>query len=183
MKRKSLKTAEVVPAEIPIRAIRGEQILLDFDLATIYGVTTAALNQAIKRNLDRFPADFSFSLTREEFEALISQNVISKTGRGGRTKLPRAFTEHGALQAANILKSERAATMSVFVIRAFVQMRAELSRTSDLAGKLAELETRLTRRLDSHELAIVHVMQRLVKVVAPSSLPPPPPKPKIGFKP
>ena len=106
----------------------------------------------------------------------------SKKHRGAAYR-PYAFTEHGALQAANILKSERAVAMSVFVIRAFVQMRAEFSRSSTLATKLAELEARLTGRLDTHEHAIVHVMQQLVKLLAPPPPPPRPPKPRIGFKP
>ena len=215
-----------------IHQIRGERVLLDSDLAAIYGVTTKRLNEAIKRNRQRFPADFMFQLNGEEAAALRSQittldvtgaalpppelaamrsqfvtaspdsegmpsqiatasipspNLRSQTAtsslHGGRRHRPYAFTEHGALQAANILKSERAVAMSVFVIRAFVQMRAEFSRTGTLAAKLAELEARLTGRLDSHEHAIVEVMQQLVKLLAPPPLPPRPPKPRIGFKP
>jgi hypothetical protein len=169
--------------EIPIREIRGQRVLLDSDLAAIYGVSTAALNQAVKRNTGRFPDEFSFVLTAEEFELLISQNVISKPLRGGRTKQPRVFTEHGALQAANVLRSERAVAMSVFVIRAFVQMRAVLSQTGDLAKKLAELDRRLTSRLDVQEEAIFKVMRDLIRILNPPSPPPYPPKPRIGFKP
>ena len=195
MKKKP--AAKMEPPAIPIREVRGQRVLLDSDLSAIYGVPAKALNQAVKRNANRFPEDFWFRLTEEEWADLRSQFVTanaepqpnrsqivtgSQRHRDPRF-LPYAFTEHGALQAANILKSERAAAMSVFVIRAFVQMRAELSRTSDLAHKLSELEARLTGRLDSHEQAIVHVMQRLVKLLASPSVPPPPPKPKIGFKP
>jgi hypothetical protein len=176
-------------------------VLLDFDLAAIYGVSTAALNQAVKRNVQRFPEDFLFQLTKAESAALRShedvaaaepappeeitrnrsQNVIAS--RRNLRYVPYAFTEHGALQAANVLKSERANAMSVFVIRAFVQMRAELSRTGALAAKLSELEARLTGRLDEHERAIIEVMQQLVQLLTPPSTPPEPPKPRMGFKP
>jgi hypothetical protein len=82
---------------LPILSVRGERVVIDFVLARIYGVATGRFNEAVKRNLKRFPADFSFIVTRQEYEELISQNAISKPGRGGRTKLPRVFTEHGAL--------------------------------------------------------------------------------------
>ena len=95
-----------------IHDIRGRRVLLDADLAAIYGVTTAALNQAVKRNEVRFPADFCFQLSDGEIETLISQNVISKPTRGDRTKPPRVFTEYGALQAANVLRSKRAVAMN-----------------------------------------------------------------------
>src|SRR5262249_24694309 len=109
-----------------IHTIRGMRVMLDGDLAKIYGVATFRFNQAIKRNRHRFPPDFMFQLTREEFDSLKSQFVMSKTGRGGRRTLPYAFTEHGALQAANVLRSQCAVEMSVFVIRAFVKMRETL---------------------------------------------------------
>ena len=216
MKRKSSSPAKPpAPAAIPIREIRGQRVLLDSDLATIYGVTTSALNQAVKRNLRRFPAEFLFQLTSEETASLRSQIVTPDAKAGFKAELapnssqnvtgstesedmrsqfvtaskrnvrhlPYAFTEHGALQAANILKSERAAATSVFVIRAFVGMRATLLQSDTLAKRLSELEARLTGRLDTHEHAIVHVMQQLVKLLAPTPVPPRPPKPKIGFKP
>ena len=177
--------AELATApDIPIREIRGQRVLLDSDLAAIYGVPTFRFNEAIKRNLARFPADFFFQLTKEEAAGLTSQNAILKTGRGQHRKyLPYAFTEHGALQAANVLKSERAVAMSVFVIRAFVRLRAELSTSVELAARLAELDRRLSGRLDTHERAIVHFMQKLVEALTPKPAPPDPPKPRIGFKP
>lgn len=116
--------------------------------------------------------------------SLRSQFAILKTGRGRHRKYrPYAFTEHGALQAANILRSPRAVQMSVFVIRAFVKMRETLLGTQDLAKKLAALERELTHRLDSHEAAIVHALQRLMDIIDPPALPPPPQKPRIGFTP
>jgi len=113
VKKKALSLQSLPPIEDLIRDIRGRRVLLDADLAAIYGVTTAALNQAVKRNEARFPADFSFQLSDGEIKTLISQNVISKPGRGGRTKPPRVFTEYGALQAANVLRSKRAVAMSL----------------------------------------------------------------------
>jgi len=122
-----------------------------------------------------------FQLTREEFDSLTSQNAISKRGRGGRRTRPYAFTEHGALQAANVLRSPRAVQMSVFVIRAFVKMRETLLGTRELAKKLAALERKLTSRLDVHEAAIVQVLQEIMQVLN-SPLPmPDPPRRQIGF--
>src|SRR5438093_12925076 len=115
-----------------------------------------------------------FQLTREEFDSLTSQNAISKRGRGGRRTRPYAFTEHGALQAANVLRSPRAVQMSVFVIRAFVKMRETLLGTRELAKKLAALERKLTSRLDVHEAAIVQVLQEIMQIL---NSPPPPPEP------
>src|SRR5438132_13327677 len=164
-----------------IHTIRGMRVMLDRDLAKIYGVPTFRFNEAIKRNRHRFPTDFMFQLTREEFDSLTSQNAISKRGRGGRRTRPYAFTEHGALQAANVLRSPRAVQMSVFVIRAFVKMRETLLGTRELAQKLAVLEKKLTSRLDVHEAAIVEVLQELMQILNPPSEPEPPPRRRIGF--
>jgi hypothetical protein len=124
--------------------IRGQRVILDADLAAIYGVSTGRLNEAVKRNLDRFPEDFMFRLTLAEVEASRSQIAILKPGRGGNVKyLPFAFTEHGAIQAANILKSSRAVTMGVHVVRAFVRLRDTLAAHKELAKKLAQLERSL----------------------------------------
>lgn len=102
------------------RWVHVKKVILDSDLARIYGVTTARLNQQVKRNLGRFPEDFMFQLSKEEFESLMLQFATSKMGRGGRRKLPYAFTEHGAIMAANVLNTPRAVQMSIFVVRAFV---------------------------------------------------------------
>src|SRR6266704_2454868 len=136
-----------------IHALRNRRVILDADLASIYGVQTRALNQAVKRNQERFPADFMFELTREEILG-ISQSVTSLR-KLKFSKQVRAFTEHCALMAANLLNSARAAQMSVFVIRAFVKMRSVLTHTRELARKLADLELELKSRLDVHEAAIV----------------------------
>jgi hypothetical protein len=178
-----------------IHEIRGQRVMLDSDLARVYGVTTKRLNEQFRRNRDRFPEDFAFRLTAEEAQTLRSQNATGSAGpRSNRSQIatgsqkhrdpryrPYAFTEHGALQAANILNSERAVQMSVFVIRAFVKMRSALLGTRELAKKLRQLEKQLTKRLDAHELAIFDVLQELMNILNP-----PPeltqPKPQIGFQ-
>ena len=121
-KRKQL--ANVPKLDELIREVRGQKVVLDTDLARIYGIPTFRFNEGIKRNRERFPEDFMFRLTVAEFAALTSQFAISKKGRGGRRTLPYAFTEHGAIMAANVLNSPHAVQMSVFVVRAFLKMRA-----------------------------------------------------------
>ena len=180
-----------------IREIRGARVILDSDLAALYGVPTKRLNEQFKRNRRRFPEDFAFQLTRKEADSLRSQiatssprsriilksQIATSRSHGGRRTRPYVFTEHGALQAANILNSPRAVQMSVFVIRAFVKMRETLLATRDLSRKLATLEKQLTRRLDTHETAIVHVLQELMLILNPPAPPSPPSKPRIGFTP
>jgi ORF6N domain len=182
-----------------IYEIRGERVMLDSDLASIYGVETKALNRAVKRNRDRFPKDFVFRLSEDEWRNLRYQIGTSSSGRehralryqigtsslghGGRRTRPYAFTEHGAIMAANVLNSPRAAQMSVFVVRAFLKMRALLGEKRELAEKLAALEKELKTRLDVHEAAIVTILQRVMDIIDPPALPPPPPKPRIGFTP
>jgi phage regulator Rha-like protein len=142
------------------------------------------LNRAVKRNAERFPKDFVFQLTRREFEALRYQIGTLKTGRGQHRKyLPYVFTEHGAIMAANVLNSARAVQMSVFVVRAFLKMRALLLGTRELAEKLTALEKKLTSRLDVHEAAIVEVLQELMQILNPPPPLPEPAKPRIGFTP
>jgi hypothetical protein len=163
-----------------IRTIRGQKVILDSDLARIFGVPTYRFNEAVKRNRDRFPDDFLFQLTREEQLNLISQIAISSS-HGGRRKLPYAFTENGAIMAANVLNSPEAVRMSVFVVRAFVQMRDLLGGTKELARQLADLEKKLTARLDVHESVIVDVLRRVMEILDPPPPPPEPPKRRIGF--
>jgi len=169
------------PVEDLICTIRGQRVILDTDLAKIYGVWTWRLNEQVKRNKERFPADFVFTLTTEENRALTSQIARSKKGRGGRRTLPRAFTEHGAIMAASLLNSPRAVQMSVFVVRAFVKMREVLAQNRQLAEKLAELERRLTDRLDVHEQAIIHILDEIKKLMEPLPPQPGPKRPEIGF--
>ena len=138
-----------------IVVIRGQRVLLDLDLAELYEVETRVFNQAVKRNLSRFPTDFMFQLTEEEFANLTSQTVTSSWG--GRRKLPLAFTEHGAIMAASVLNSDRAVQMSVYVVRAFVQLRAVLLDHKALADKLASLE----RRVSHHDNSLAEVIQAI----------------------
>ena len=194
MKRKPLQT---VPTEIDslIVEVRGHKVILDSDLASIYGVPTKRLNEQVKRNARRFPPDFLFRLTADEAEQCErsrSQIATLEIDGGIRSQfataskrniryLPVAFTEHGALMAANVLNSPRAVDMSVFVVRAFVKMRSAFGDTKQLARKLAVLEQELTSRLDIHETAIVDVLQRIMKILDPPPAPPEPSPPEIGF--
>ena len=156
-----------------IYSVRNEPVVLDSDLALLYGVSTGNFNKAISRNASRFPGDFSFILTRKEFAHLIFQIGTSK-GRGGRRKLPRVFTEHGAIMAATILNSPRAVAMSMYVVRAFVKMRQELLADATLEKRLATIE----KTLIGHDT----VLRDLYQKIRPLLLPPPdPPKPRIGF--
>ena len=163
----------VIPMERIERAIlliRGEKVMLDWDLAELYGVETRILNQAAKRNIERFPADFMFQLTPKEVEALRSQIVISNEGRGGRRYLPYAFTEHGALMLANVLNSERAAQTSVQVVRAFVQLRQMLTSNAELARKLDAME----KKYDARFRIVFQAIRQLMS-------PPEPKRREIGF--
>ena len=153
--------APVEGMDSQIHLIRGQRVMLDSDLAAIYGVLTMRLNEQFKRNRQRFPADFAFQLTPDEFAALISQIAISKKGRGGRRKLPWVFTEHGAIMLAAHLNSERAVEMSVFVVRAFVQMREVLLGNKQLAAKLAALE----ERVGGHDALIADLITAIRKLL------------------
>jgi hypothetical protein len=172
--------ASIEPVEGFIRLVRAQRVIFDSDLARIYGVTTARLNQQVKRNLGRFPSDFVFQLTADELTGLMLQSATSKPGRGGRRKLPYVFTEHGAIMAANVLNSRKTVQMSVFVVRAFVKMRETLAQNTQLALKLAELEQQLIQRLDVHEKAIVHILDEIKKLMVPPSQPFPERR-QIGF--
>jgi hypothetical protein len=119
--------------------IRGEKVMLDFDLAILYGVETKALNQSVKRNIDRFPGDFMFQLNENEYKILKSQIVTSSWG--GVRKLPFAFTEHGVTMLAGILRSQQAVKMNIAIVRAFIALRQIADQYKELAEKLAELET------------------------------------------
>ncbi len=186
------------PLEPLIHLVRNTRVMLDSDLARIYGVTTKRFNEAFKRNRDRFPEDFAFRLTNEEFEVLASKTgnrsqfvtgseeqilrsqiatskTATKDGRGGRRYLPWAFTEHGALMAANILRSERATEMSVFIIRAFVKLREHTSANAAILTRLAEIDSTLLM----HDNNIRELYQAIIPLLQPE---PVPPKRKIGFR-
>jgi hypothetical protein len=156
--------------------MRGQKVILDADLAQFYGVTTARLNQQVRRNQRKFPPDFVFELTHEEFDNLMLHFATSSSGYGGRRKLPLAFTEHGAIMAATVLNSPQAVLMSVLVVRAFVKMREVLANHHELTRQLAELE----RRLTGHDEAIRHLFTVIRQLLSPPSQPEPPRK-QIGF--
>ena len=172
--------------------IRSQRVILDADLAQIYGVETGTFNQAFKRNFGRFPADFAFRLTEAEFTNLRSQTVISSlhvtesnddikrrprsalNSYGGRRYLPWAFTEHGALMAANILRSDHAAQMSVFVIRAFVRMHEQVAANTAILKRLAEIDNTLLEQ----DIALRDIYRKLLPLLEPA---PESPKRRIGF--
>lgn len=155
--------------EIIIR-VRGQAVILDADLATLYGVTAKRLNEQVRRNADRFPEDFMFQLSETEWKALRSQIATSNKGRGGRRYAPYAFTEHGAVMAANVLNSKQAIQMSVAIVRAFVRLRRMALSVGALARKVAELET----RYDASFSAVFDAIRQLM-------LPPDAPRKPIGF--
>jgi len=158
--------------ERSILHIRDQKVILDSDLAQLYGVATARLNEQVKRNRQRFPADFMFRLTRLEYRNLMSQFATSRSGWGGRRKLPFVFTEHGAVMAANVLNSPTAVAVSIQVVRAFVRLREILTTHKDLARKLDELE----KKYDESFRIVFEAIRQLMA-------PPPPPakKRRIGF--
>lgn len=159
------KTAIILAKRVSskILVLRNQKVILDTDLAELYGVPVKRLNEQLKRNLQRFPPDFLFTLTRAEHQNLKSQNATSSSAHGGRRYLPHAFTEHGAIMAATVLNSKRAIEMSIFVVRAFVGMRQALAVNQHVVSKLSELEA----RLDSHDAEIQDLVEAIRELMAP----------------
>jgi hypothetical protein len=158
-----------------IVVLRGQRVMLDADLARLYGVTTAALNQAVRRNADRFPTDFAFLLNRQEVTDLKSQNVISSLGHGGRRSTPMAFTEHGVAMLSSALRSKKAARVNVEIMRAFVRLRRLLATP----GELVEQLTKFAETVQTHDeriKTIIDVLKHLMEK------PPEPAKGRIGFQ-
>ena len=164
---------KIANLEAAIHLIRGQRVMLDADLAMIYGVTTKRLNEQLKRNRLRFPPDFAFQLTVQEFRNLKSR-IATSSSHVGKRKLPLVFTEHGALMLASVLNSEIAVQASVRVVRAFVRLREMVAANAQLAAKLQELE----RRLDSHDEGIAYLFAALKQLLEPSE---PPKRREIGF--
>src|SRR5271170_856431 len=160
--------------ESRILILRHRRVILDLDIAQLYGVPVKRLNEQVKRNQERFPSDFMFQLTGKEHDALRSQFATSKKSRGGRRFTPYALTEHGAIMAATVLNSKRAVQMSVFVVRAFVRLREMLATNRRLAGKIDELEN----RLDTHDSVIVELIEAIKDLMTPQD----PPRIRIGFQ-
>jgi len=174
----SEKAGDLIPEKKILKIImvvRGEKVILDSDLATLYGVETRRLNEQVRRNINKFPDDFMFQLTKEEFENLKSQIATSSSTWGGRRKLPFVFTEHGALQAANVLNSSQANKMSVFIVRTFVKLREMALTNEKLSRKFIELE----KRVSDHDEILIELVQEIRKLI---DSPKPKGKPRsIGF--
>ncbi len=169
-------TAEHIVQSILI--LRGQRVLLDAQLATLYGVTTKRLNEQVKRNAERFPEDFMFRLTRTEVEALNRSQIATGSQKHRDARFPPfAFTEHGAIMAATILNSSRAVEMSVYVVRAFVRLRDLLASNRELARRFQQLEARLDKKLAEHDDAIAAILSAIRQLMNP----PPPKRRGIGF--
>jgi hypothetical protein len=168
-------TSGALPIQVERRIlfIRGQKVMLDADLAELYRVPTKSLNLAVKRNADRFPEDFAFQLTEAEVTALRFQFETSKRGRGGRRYLPRAFTEQGVAMLSGVLRSARAVQVNIAIMRAFVRLREMLMSNADLARKLLALES----KYDAQFRIVFDAIRELMEG------PPPPQKPRIGFRP
>ena len=168
----------MIPDELVMNKIyfvRGQKIMLDRDLAELYGVETKVLNQAVKRNADRFPEDFMFQLTKDEWEFLRSQFVTLETGRGKYPKfLPFAFTEQGVAMLSSVLKSETAIRVNIQIIRVFTRMREMIMTHKDILVQLEKMEKKLT----GHDEDLALVFKYLKQLLNP----PQPPRQKIGFK-
>lgn len=163
----------LIPAaniEKKIILIRGQKVMLDSDLAALYGVETGALNRQVKRNTERFPDDFMFELTPQEVTGLICQFGISRKGRGGRRKPVHAFTEQGVAMLSSVLRSSRAVKVNIEIMRAFVRIRQWLASNVELARKLAEIE----KKYDSQFKIVFDAIRELMR-------PPDPPRKQIGF--
>src|SRR3982074_344793 len=170
MKHEIIPAVRIAPS---IYSSREQKVLLDFELARLYGVTTGNLNKAVSRNRERFPSDFMFRLNREEAEHLIFQFGISKPGRGGRRHLPYAFTEQGVAMLSSVLNSTRAVKVNIAIMRAFVKLREMLETNRELARKFAELE----KRVGKHDEKIDAILDAIRQLMAP----PTKPRRQIGF--
>lgn len=187
-KKEQSQTSEALTLMEHIRQtiffLRNQRVILDADLARIYGVTTKRLNEQVKRNIDRFPTDFMFQTTGDDLNAISSQiatlntsnlkSQIATSSWGGRRKPPFAFTEHGAIMAATVLNSPQAVKASLFVVRAFVQLRELLSTHRELAQRLTDLENKLQK----HDHQIHAIIEAIRQLMEP---PETPPRPPIGF--
>ncbi len=180
MKQAVQKKRISTPVEGLIHVVRGYEIMLDDDLAGLYGVETKALNRAVKRNISRFPTDLMFQLTANEAESLRCQIGTSKKGRGGRRYLPHAFTEHGVVMLSAVLNSERAVQMSLTVVRAFVRMRKLIAANKNLAMRVEKLE-QSHERTDSVIEILAEDIDRLSRDIHWIKNPPIQPKRRIGF--
>ncbi len=153
--------------EAAIFLVQGQRVILDSDLAILYGVTTKRLNEQVKRNIERFPRDFMFPLQNHEFMALRSQFATSKKGRGGRRYVHLAFTEHGAVMAANVLSSKVAINASIVLVRTFIKMRMLLAEHLELKKRLDEIERRIAKDFANHEQELQEIRFLIAELEKP----------------
>ena len=179
IRKKTEAAALVITARIArqILVIRGQKVMIDADLAALYDVPTKRLNQQVKRNAERFPRDFVFQLSRAERDEVVANCDHLRRLKFSPT-MPFAFTEHGALMAASVLNTPRAVEVSLYVVRAFVELREALATHKELAKRLDELESRLKRKLATHDRAITNVLEAIRQLMTP---PEPAKKRRIGF--
>jgi len=163
--------------EESIIIIRGQRVILDSDLAIFYSVTTKRLNEQVRRNVDRFPEDFMFKLTIQEVRGLRSQFATSNINRGGRRHIPYAFTEHGAVMAANILNSKIAVRASIMLVRTFIRMRTLMGEHEDLKKRMYEIERKMSQGFAQHE----QELQEIRFLIAQLEKPIEPKRRQIGF--
>lgn len=180
MARTQKTATPIAPIDSHIHTIRGQRVILDSDLAALYQVPTSRLNEAVRRNLGRFPNDFMFQLTNQEFKNLISQIAISSLGHGGRRKLPYAFTEHGIAMLSSVLNSERAVQVNIMIVRAFIRLREMVAQSKDIAARVEKIERKQDRVASVIEVLVEDIdkladeVKRMKRVV-------PTTKRKIGF--
>ncbi|MEX2108248.1 MAG: ORF6N domain-containing protein [Solirubrobacterales bacterium] len=174
----SLESIAAPAIEQRIFVIRDRQVMLDEDLAALYGVETKRLVEQVKRNLERFPEDFMFQLTKDEAPALRSQIATSNIGRGGRRYAPYVFTEQGVAMLSSVLRSKRAIAVNIEIMRAFVELRRVASSYAAIQERLEDLEREMVGRLDEHDEQLEQIFKALHRLIAP----PPSPKKPIGFR-
>ena len=174
----SLELIAAPAIEKRILAVRGRQVMLDEDLADLYGVETKRLIEQVKRNVERFPPDFMFQLNETEAEALRSQIATSKTGRGGRRYAPYVFTEQGVAMLSGVLRSKRAVAVNIGIMRAFVELRRAAASYSALDDRLKELERETTVRLGQHDGQLDQIFKTLRQLISPPARP----KRPVGFR-
>lgn len=178
--KQNAKNLISMPIETLIHIIRGQKVMLDSDLAQLYGVETKILNQAVRRNAPRFPTEFMFQITEQEAKSLRSQIVTSNIGRGGRRYLPHVFTEHGVVMLSSVLNSERAIQVNLMIVRAFIRMRELVATNKEFATRIEKLEHNHERTGDVIEM-LVEDIEKLNKDIHWIKKPPLKPKRRIGY--
>ena len=180
-RRKEPRSLELVAApaiEKRILVVRDRQVMLDEDLADLYGVETRRLIEQVKRNIDRFPADFMFQLNKEEAADLRSQTATSESGRGGRRYAPYVFTEQGVAMLSGVLRSERAIAVNIEIMRAFVELRRAAASYAAIEKRLEELEREMSTKLGQHDQQLTQIFEALRQLISP----PPRPRRQVGFR-